>query len=327
MKRSIKIGMSLIVIGAVLALIGFSFGGSSSSVTWNGGFKVIDYKTKKEKMKQQMYAYDDVKNIQLSTALPVRIITGDVNRVTVKVKTYYQLPDVSNQENSLKITDKQKSSSSRGHIEFNVTGFSWNYGQDEYQEGLVITVPQSQNLTNVQLTGKNSNDVNIENIQSDRISIQQVADTNLKNITVKQNLLLDEINDGQLSGVTTGIATIKSDYGDLTVQNTRINNRLNIRLADGDLNMHRSQINDGEIRTTDGDINLMNNQLSNQLSVTTQEGDIVTSIGKSSVRAKTLDGDISTFNNHDDDRTSYTYKGMTGAYILSTNSGDVTIRK
>ncbi|ORI95818.1 hypothetical protein BMR96_10840, partial [Leuconostoc pseudomesenteroides] len=76
MKRSVKIGLSLIVIGAVLALIGFGFGGGSSSISWNNGPKVIDRKTQKERMVQHSYTYSEVKNIDVSTSLPVRIITG-----------------------------------------------------------------------------------------------------------------------------------------------------------------------------------------------------------------------------------------------------------
>ena len=71
----------------------------------------------------------------------------------------------------------------------------------------------------------------------------------------------------------------------------------------------------------------MNNQLSGQLTITAQDGDISTMIGKSSVTAKTLDGDISAFNSHDDDQTSYTHKGTTGAYVISTDSGDVKIKQ
>ncbi|MDC2816865.1 DUF4097 family beta strand repeat-containing protein [Leuconostoc suionicum] len=329
MKRSVKIGLSLIVIGAVLALIGFGFGGGSSSISWNNGLKVIDRKTQKEKMVQQSYTYNDVKNIDVSTSLPVRIITGDVKKTTVKVMTYQKLPELSYQQNHLKITDKQVGSVSQGNvnIEFNITGFSWNYGNHGYQEGIVITVPQSQSLSDIQIDGQNSSDVSLSDVQADKISIQHVADTNLKNLTVQHDLTFDDIEDTDLNNVTTSTATIKSDYGDLTIQNSRISDDVNIQLEDGDLSMHHNHINTGKINTSDGDVTLMNNQLSGQLTVTAQDGDISALIGKSSVTAKTLDGDISAFNNHDDDQTSYTHKGTTGIYVISTDSGDVTIKQ
>ncbi|MBD9364798.1 DUF4097 domain-containing protein [Leuconostoc mesenteroides] len=324
MKRSVKIGLSLIVIGAVLALIGFGFGGGSSSISWNNGPKVIDRKTQKEKMVQQSYTYNEVKNIDVSTSLPVRIITGDVKKTTVKVMTYQKLPDLSYQQNHLKITDKQAGSVSPGHIKIEL--FSWKYENQGDQDGIVITVPQSQSLSDIQIDGQNSSDVSLSDVKADKIAIQYVADTRLKNIIVQHDLTLDDIEDTDLNDVTTSTATIKSDNGDLTIQNTRISDGTNIQLENGDLSMHHNHINTGKINTSYGDVALMNNQLSGQLTITAQDGDISAMIGKSSVTAKTLDGDISAFNSHDD-QTSYTHKGTTGAYVISTDSGDVTIKQ
>ncbi|NYS23048.1 DUF4097 domain-containing protein [Leuconostoc sp. DB-1] len=325
MKRSVKIGLSLIVIGAVLALIGFGFGGGSSSISWNNGLKVIDRKTQKEKMVQQSYTYNEVKNIDVSTSLPVRIITGDVKKTTVKVMTYQKLPELSYQQNHLKITDKQAGSVSPGHIKIEL--FSWKYENQGDQDGIVITVPQSQGLSDIQIDGQNSSDVSLSDVKADKIAIQHVADTRLKNIIVQHDLTLDDIEDTDLNDVTTSTATIKSDNGDLTIQNTRITDGMNIQLENGDLSMHHNHINTGKINTSYGDVALMNNQLSGQLTITAQDGDISAMIGKSSVTAKTLDGDISAFNSHDDDQTSYTHKGTTGAYVISTDSGDVTIKQ
>lgn len=325
MKRSVKIGLSLIVIGAVLALIGFGFGGGSSSISWNNGPKVIDRKKQKEKMVQQSYTYNEVKNIDVSTSLPVRIITGDVKKTTVKVMTYQKLPELSYQQNYLKITDKQAGSVSPGHIKIEL--FSWKYENQGDQNGIVITVPQSQNLSDIQIDGQNSSDVSLSDVKADKIAIQHVADTRLKNIIVQHDLTLDDIEDTDLNDVTTSTATIKSDNGDLTIQNTRISDGMNIQLENGDLSMHHNHINTGKINTSYGDVTLMNNQLSGQLTITAQDGDISAMIGKSSVTAKTLDGDISAFNSHDDDQTSYTHKGTTGAYVISTDSGDVTIKQ
>lgn len=325
MKRSVKIGLSLIVIGAVLALIGFGFGGGSSSISWNNGPKVIDRKTQKEKMVQQSYTYNEVKNIDVSTSLPVRIITGDVKKTTVKVMTYQKLPELSYQQNHLKITDKQAGSVSPGHIKIEL--FSWKYENQGDQDGIVITVPQSQSWSDIQIDGQNSSDVSLSDVKADKIAIQHVADTRLKNIIVQHDLTLDDIEDTDLNDVTTSTATIKSDNGDLTIQNTRISDGMNIQLENGDLSMHHNHINTGKINTSYGDVTLMNNQLSGQLTITAQDGDISAMIGKSSVTAKTLDGDISAFNSHDDDQTSYTHKGTTGAYVISTDSGDVTIKQ
>ncbi|MGO2709238.1 MAG: DUF4097 family beta strand repeat-containing protein [Leuconostoc mesenteroides] len=325
MKRSVKIGLSLIVIGAVLALIGFGFGGGSSSISWDNGLKVIDCKTQKEKMVQQSYTYNEVKNIDVSTSLPVRIITGDVKKTTVKVMTYQKLPELSYQQNHLKITDKQAGSVSPGHIKIEL--FSWKYENQGDQDGIVITVPQSQSLSDIQIDGQNSSDVSLSDVKADKIAIQHVADTRLKNIIVQHDLTLDDIEDTDLNDVTTSTATIKSDNGDLTIQNTRITDGMNIQLENGDLSMHHNHINTGKINTSYGDVALMNNQLSGQLTITAQDGDISAMIGKSSVTAKTLDGDISAFNSHDDDQTSYTHKGTTGAYVISTDSGDVTIKQ
>jgi len=325
MKRSVKIGLSLIVIGAVLALIGFGFGGGSSSISWNNGPKVIDRKTQKEKMVQQSYTYNEVKNIDVSTSLPVRIITGDVKKTTVKVMTYQKLPELSYQQNHLKITDKQAGSVSPGHIKIEL--FSWKYENQGDQDGIVITVPQSQSLSDIQIDGQNSSDVSLSDVKADKIAIQHVADTRLKNIIVQHDLTFDDIEDTDLNDVTTSTATIKSDNGDLTIQNTRISDGMNIQLENGDLSMHHNHINTGKINTSYGDVALMNNQLSGQLTITAQDGDISAMIGKSSVTAKTLDGDISAFNSHDDDQTSYTHKGTTGAYVISTDSGDVTIKQ
>ncbi|WP_317286607.1 DUF4097 family beta strand repeat-containing protein [Leuconostoc mesenteroides] len=325
MKRSVKIGLSLIVIGAVLALIGFGFGGGSSSISWNNGPKVIDRKKQKEKMVQQSYTYNEVKNIDVSTSLPVRIITGDVKKTTVKVMTYQKLPELSYQQNHLKITDKQAGSVSPGHIKIEL--FSWKYENQGDQDGIVITVPQSQSLSDIQIDGQNSSDVSLSDVKADKIAIQHVADTRLKNIIVQHDLTLDDIEDTDLNDVTTSTATIKSDNGDLTIQNTRITDGMNIQLENGDLSMHHNHINTGKINTSYGDVALMNNQLSGQLTITAQDGDISAMIGKSSVTAKTLDGDISAFNSHDDDQTSYTHKGTTGAYVISTDSGDVIIKQ
>lgn len=325
MKRSVKIGLSLIVIGAVLALIGFGFGGGSSSISWNNGPKVIDRKKQKEKMVQQSYTYNEVKNIDVSTSLPVRIITGDVKKTTVKVMTYQKLPELSYQQNHLKITDKQAGSVSPGHIKIEL--FSWKYENQGDQDGIVITVPQSQSLSDIQIDGQNSSDVSLSDVKADKIAIQHVADTRLKNIIVQHDLTLDDIEDTDLNDVTTSTATIKSDNGDLTIQNTRISDGMNIQLENGDLSMHHNHINTGKINTSYGDVALMNNQLSGQLTITAQDGDISAMIGKSSVTAKTLDGDISAFNSHDDDQTSYTHKGTTGAYVISTDSGDVIIKQ
>lgn len=329
MKRGVKIGLTLVVIGVVMALIGICFGGGSSAITWDRGFKVMDQKTKKSKISQKSYIFDNVKSINISTALPVRVVTGDVKQATVKVFTYHKLPEMNYQQSHLTITDKQTSSVSRGevNIEFNITGFTWQRHSQRYQEEIVITVPQSQSLTDIQIDGQNSSDVSLSDVKADKIAIQHVADTRLKNIIVQHDLTFDDIEDTDLNDVTTSTATIKSDNGDLTIQNTRISDGMNIQLENGDLSMHHNHINTGKINTSYGDVALMNNQLSGQLTITAQDGDISAMIGKSSVTAKTLDGDISAFNSHDDDQTSYTHKGTTGAYVISTDSGDVTIKQ
>ena len=327
MKRSIKIGLSLMIIGAVLSLFGFLFGGASSTITWHDGLKVIDRKTRKEKMLQQSYAYDTVKNIEVSTALPVRIIKGDVDKVTVKATAYHELPEVNHTQNDLKVIDKQTSGSNQGKGEFLISGFSWHYNDWDSLGGVTITLPQSQHLSNIQITGQNNGDVQLNDIQSDKIAIQHVADINLKNIKVTHDLTLNDIVDGHLSDVTASTATIQSDDGDLAMQNSQINNRLTIQLGDGDLSMHQNDLHSGEAHTADGDISLLGNRLTDRLAVTTQDGDISASIGTSSVTAKTLDGDLSAFNQHGDDQTSYTHKGKAGSYVITTDSGDVAIKR
>lgn len=329
MKRSVKIGLTLVVIGVVMALIGICFGGGSSAITWDNGFKVMDQKTKRSKISQKSYTFDNVKDINIATALPVRVVTGDVKQATVKVFTYHKLPEMNYQQSHLTITDQQTSSVSRGevNIEFNITGFTWQRHSQRYQEEIVITVPQSQSLSNLQINGQNSSDVSLSGIQADKITLQHVADTKLKDMTVNHDLKLDDTEETDLNNITTSTATIKSNDGDVTIKNTHISDRTTIQLQDSDLNMHQNHMNVGEINVSDGDINLLSNELSGELNITAQDGDVAIAIGKSSVVAKTQDGDISTFHQHEDEKSTYAYKGTTGEYIISTDDGDISIKQ
>ncbi|NLR10610.1 MULTISPECIES: DUF4097 family beta strand repeat-containing protein [Lactobacillaceae] len=318
MKRSVKIGLTLMILGAVLFGVGWMNHGDKS-VVWNRdtrGFKTV------QKVKKS-FRPGDYHQIVVDAKAPVTIKVGDTNRVTVSyVDGLKDLPSVDVSKQTLTITGGQ----AMQHESFTVFGLS---DSGTTNGGVLVTVPRGKQLDNLTVK-KGSGKVSLRTLQAKQMTIQSSDEIELMDLKIARALTVKS-TDGDIwaDQITAKKLRINTDDGDIGVSNSHlaaVDNQLST--ADGDIRLSETHLGGGRIDSSDGDIHLQQNQLSKRLKVFTNDGDIHAYIGKSA-GAKVLakDADMSDITVQGKNRRSgyWLRQSASAQYQLRTNDGDIRV--
>ncbi|WP_421017370.1 DUF4097 family beta strand repeat-containing protein [Furfurilactobacillus cerevisiae] len=251
MKRTLKIGIAVLIVGLIMVAAG-AFTHSFKDVTFNhhGRPELRTTQTVSKKVKDFDAISVDLKSDQ------IRIKEGDTARVQVS-STKEAMPTVRSVGHKLVIEQKRADNSMTG----------WSFGDNpEGTFGLgtfndakhpdrtvVVTVPRGTKLNNISIKERQGA-IRITDVSSDTVSISAHDDVMLEHMTVTQPLKVNS-HDGNLyvTGMTLNTPSIKTD--------------------DGAVSLRDVQLNQGSIQLTDGTFNMTNGGFTGAVNVTNDDGD------------------------------------------------------
>jgi len=318
MKRTTKIALVLVVLGAILIGIGW-WNHGDKGVVWSHdsrSFQVI----RRSKLSYQPGAYD---KIVVDAQAPVTIKAGNTDRVTASYLDNTQgRPTATVSKGTLTVrggrTTKQKSQT--------IVGFS----DDDYSNGgVLITVPRNKHLTSIDVKRENSG-VSLRDLTVKQVNVKSSDDISLMNLTVQKDVMVAS-SDGDVwaSQVKANRLQVTADDGDIGISDSRLaatNNQLTA--TDGDVRVSETKLGGGHLATADGDVHLQNNRLTKTLTASTDDGDITAHIAKTAgakVVVKDADmGDIKV-KGHARHSGYWLHPNATSQYKLTSADGDVTV--
>lgn len=331
MRKSVKIGIFLLVVGVVLTMFGIANNGLQT-VYWDRGFHVS-----KQTAVSKTYHPNTIKSITLTSNASVTIKRG--NRLSVQVASKRKLPTIAVSDGELTVKGKNGN--------YNDVGF-FTSSNSLNRDQVTITIPQDKTLERLQATTSQVGDLTLQdvNVKEMRLDANDSSDVDLTmtNVKVDQPLQL-QAGDVQLTNVTAPSfevqasdvtinrsrfektdSTIKAN-GDVSLQQSRFTG-LQLETSDGDVDVsHVKSKGQLAVKTTDGDISLTNLDFKKQMRATSSEGDIDLSTSRNDgVTADTTDGDLDIFGWENDDQNHYQIRtAARHQYQLSTQDGDITV--
>ncbi|AVK63856.1 hypothetical protein C5Z26_06910 [Lactobacillus sp. CBA3606] len=304
MKKTIKIGFGLLILGAILIIFGIANNGIQS-VYWHNGFHVLKQTTR-------TYHPKTIKTITLATANNVIIRRGDTTKIQVTAS--HHRPTITTDHGHVTI----KSTAA------NTTGFLLHSATDV----TVITLPQTAKLTTVTATANQVGNLRLHHLNIDRLKLSGQGAVNLSQVTVTQPLTLATTDDVQLTKVQAPSLTIGAEADDIHITQSQFTKAAsNLKTTDGDITVHQTTFKSGHISSDEGDIALRDNHLQQRLTVNATDGDItVRAPHQVGINATTSEGDLSIFDWKNDDQNHYqVHTDATSQYDLTTTEGDITV--
>lgn len=305
MKKTIKVGIILLILGLILAIFGIANNGIQS-IYWQSGFHVA-------KVRSQTYQPAKIKSITLNTDADVTIKQGDTNKVTIA--SARQLPNMTYDNGNITIKS--------AHFTNDTVGFIITPEVSTHR--VTITVPKNTTVNTIKAS-KQTGNVALSNVHVKNLQLTTQSDLDLARVTVKSSANL-QANDVTVNKVTAPSLQADVDGDVLISDSTFTHATSNIASSGDDVTLKDSKLKSAAITTTTGTITLRNNQLTSNLAAKVTDGDINVRTDRThGVTAKTSTGDLSIFGWHSDTHRSYQYKTTAKVqYQLTSTSGDINV--
>ncbi|GAA0076602.1 hypothetical protein UT300005_09800 [Clostridium sp. CTA-5] len=262
-KKLLIFSACIIVVGLILALVGFSMGGKFTISKQDSGFKILDNTNMIEKNEE----LSQFNSIEVDSKVgKIDIIKS--NRYEIEVKYSKDEGDVnySIEDGKLVVKQDKLQNSMFGNINFCI-------GSNFQESYIKIYVPGNVDLTNLNVKA-NSGDFTMSDINVNEIYINcNYGDVISRNI-VTNNLTL-ELNNGDIdleNIKSNNNAILKNSYGDIKIRNSEFN-ILSNNMNNGNLEMGNVKVENNTINNEYGKIT-SNNLISNGLKVKSNNGDI-----------------------------------------------------
>lgn len=318
MKKLIKYGLILLGIGSILLVFAISKGGMRT--VWFDGMlpKIVNNKKVITKNKQ----INNFSNIQINVKdINVKVIAGKEYAVKYIGKKEIQ-PKVNVTKGVLKITSTKTETSAVS------VSVGFDFGRNQKNNELIITVPRNKTLTNVQIVAQGDS-IKLQETKIESLLLQsEDADINISNAKIAVNQKI-KTEDGDISVKHTSIVagTIASGDGDATISDAILTD-VKLKNQDGDIDISKAELNSGSSRSADGDMTFKKVKITNGYQATTEDGDItVSGMQAAGYKTRSTDGD----------NRLYTKKSSTGRllklnseqdniFTATTEDGDIHIR-
>ncbi|KRO04738.1 hypothetical protein IV54_GL000915 [Levilactobacillus paucivorans] len=319
MKKSLKISLILMVLGAILLGIGWKNHGDKS-VVWDHssrGLKTLEHaKTSTNPGNYQ--------RITIDSPASVTVKSGNTSRVTVSYVNHAQsTPKVKVAKGTLAITDGGSSDVS------SITVFGKDHTFDK--GGVLVTVPRGKQLKDITVK-QGSGSISLRGLTADNVKVANADDVSMMDLRVKNGVSVDSSNGdvwaSQLRAKRLSVVTIDGDTGISSSHLTGKDNRLDS--GSGDIRLSETTLGGGRISTDDGDVHLQDNHLKGQLKTETGDGDIratvPTSAGLKVTNADDDMGDITIWGRSRHSGFRLAPKAA-AQYVLHAEDGDITVGK
>lgn len=307
MKKTVKIGFLLLILGLILTILGIANNGIKT-IYWHDGFHIAKRYTASAQPTK-------IKSITLKTGGNVIVRSGDHN--SIRVTSSIDQPQITNNNGRITVTSSVKSYQS----------FNFQF-TTPIDSATVITVAKGTKLDQLTAERAQNGDVSLNGLNVNKLTAQPRGDLTLREVNVTQPLTDITAYNTHLTKVTAPSLTLKST-GDITIDQSRFEKSASSITGNDDVTIRQTKLKSGQINGSDSDISLLNNQLAQQLAVKTTDGDIhVTTDPSSGINAHTDDGDLTVFSWHHDnqDQKSYQYQPKANQqYQLTTTDGDITV--
>jgi len=323
MKKTVKIGAVLLILGLLLTIFGIANNGIQS-VYWDQGFHVL-------KKHRQTYHPDKINQLTLSTNADVIVKRGATT--SIRVLSSRSKPTVTDHDGHITIKSPELTTT-QGFILSAVT------------DQVVITVPAKTTLTKIKATTDQAS-VRLKDLKINQLSLISQGQASLSHVSVTKplkltadNVQLDQVTAPQLrlkgnsaninishSQFTDGTSTVTTSDGHINLEHSQFK-QVALSTVDGNLNVRHNQFDQAKISTADGHIELSNNQLAKRLTAKTNDGNIhVQTSRDTGIRAKTKDGNLSIFDQHQNgDQQQKVYRPTAKVqYQLSTDDGNINV--
>ena len=305
MRKTIKIGVILLVLGLIMAMFGIANNGIQA-VYWDSGFHIARRQTKTYQLKQ-------VKQITLSTANNVTIRQG--NTASIKVTASRKLPTVTTKDGHVTIKSATHNSETIGFM-FDNTG--------SFADDTVITVPKGTTVDRIDDSTQQSGDVQLQDITAK--TVQLLADDNnvsLSNVEIQQSasFTADSLHLNQVTA-----PSLQTNGGTVTIANSQFTKGTSkLSLDDDNAQLTNNTFKALQIHTSDGNLTLNNNQITDSLTASTADGNIHVAAPKTTgITAITGDGNLNIFGKTNQHRYQYN-QHATPQYHLTTDDGNITV--
>lgn len=307
MRKSIKIGIILLILGLGLTMFGIANNGLKA-VYWENGFKISRQTHKTTHLKS-------IKSLTLATSANVTVKEG--TQASVEVTSHRNAPVVKADDGHVTVRGQSNYAHEAGF-------FVNDYGTDQ----VVVTVPKQQ-LKKIVATSDQVGDLSFEDLSVKQLDLSTSAladiDVSFNNVIASEALNLQT---GDLTLKNVQAPSITAKTGDLIISASEFKAASSkFTVNDGDVSVQQSTFKNLQLQTTDGDIDLGENHLKGQLIATTHDGDISLTAPKHvGVTADNQDGDLSIFGWHSDDQHHYqANKKAKQQYHLTTTDGDISV--
>lgn len=243
MKKTIKVGFILLIVGVILAFVGWMVGGEKPTVI-----------TKRFKP----MLVDSVKTSKrVSKFININIDVNDGN-ITLKKGNKFGVKYIGNGRNTPSIKVVNDKLSVTGSNENNGIIFSWGNVSEYKDPEIEITVPKKHKLSNIKFSS-GIGDVSVSDIQIDKLTLDQSnGDTNLSNNKLKELYIKNDNGDVNVDKVNLDSGKIVLSDGDFTMNGGRLMSKLSIHNEDGDNLIKGVKAKSYFLSSNDGD-NTINN--------------------------------------------------------------------
>ncbi|WP_341779262.1 DUF4097 family beta strand repeat-containing protein [Levilactobacillus sp. HBUAS70063] len=318
MKRSVKIGLTLMILGAILLGIGWMNHGDKS-VVW-------DKQTRSFRTIHQLkrsYRPADYQRIVVASKAPVTIKAGNTSRVTVSyIDGYRGLPRTRVSKGALIIEGGRPAD----RLDISIFGIS---DHATTNGGVLVTVPRDKQLTNLEVK-PGSGHISLRSLHARQMTLKNSDDLSLMDLRVKRAVTI-RATDGDIwaDQIRAHKLDINTDDGDIGISNSQLAATDNqFVTADGDIRVSNSQLGGGRASSGDGDVNIEENHLERTFKATTDDGDIHAYIGRTAgARVSAQDADTGDITVQGENRKSGYWLRRTAKaqYQLRTNDGSIRV--
>lgn len=308
MRKTIRVGVILLVLGLILTMFGIANNGIQS-VYWDQGFHVVHHKTKH-------YHVSKIKDITIATANNVIIKQGTTANVTVTAAR--ALPTITTDNGHVTVTSTSHNTKTMGFMFDNVGQFA---------DTTTITVPKGTTINRITAKASQSGNITLQSITTNHLqNLSTNSNVNLTDVKINRSMTLTGDN-LHLTRTSAPSLQINGDP-DVNIIDSRFTaNASKIATDEGDIHLTNNRFKAIGITTSDGDITLNNNHITENLAAATSDGDIRGTASRTiGVRASTSDGDLHIFDHTQSDGSDYQVnQSALIQYRLTTADGDITV--
>lgn len=273
MKKLLKIGLVLLVVGICLAALGRAFGGTFDYEVNPKTHEFIDGRD------EGSYYVEDSMSLDAFTALDIHVGAADVD---IREGDAYHLdyimyredrPTISTKGGTLVIKSKEEQSYHFG-VNFEFVEFGWN--AEKRQPRLIVTIPKGTKLSAATILTE-SGDLELANISSDQISIRsESGDISLTGIDCSTMDVTLESGDAKVKECSFHSHKLLSESGDVIVTDVNCSD-MDMTLESGDVRISECDFGSLTLLSESGDVK-MEEVLVDNLEAKAESGDVRVSL-------------------------------------------------